>query len=717
MTLSPQAKKRFYKTREISWLAFNERVLQEAANPEVPLLERLKFLGIFSSNLDEFFRVRVAILQRMHRLEIDEVPLTGEHPKKVLTQIQKIALRQQNRFETVYQQILKDLGKHKIFIVNEKELTPEQAEYVSSYFRETVRPNLVPLMLDQVDAFQDCKDRSIYLAVKMWREDGRRKPKYALIEVPTHAVPRFLVLPMQSSVETPEQLQHTIILLDDVIRHNLSDIFKILSFDRFDAYTIKMTRDAELALNEAVDAGFASYMEKISKSVKKRSKAPAVRFIYDKEMPVEMLKFLTRKLKFKLDDHLQAGGRYHNFRDFIKFPRIGPTSFRYPTMPPLRNHPDFKEQESFFKIIAKHDVILHYPYHSFTYFIDLLREAAIDPAVESISISLYRAAKHSKIINALINAAKNGKRVTAVIELQARFDEEANINWSHRLAEEGVRVIYGVPNYKVHAKLCLIVRKTGKKLVRFGHVSTGNFNEDTAKLYSDIGFFTADPRITTEIQKLFHFFEDNVYIGSYKHLLVSPVFVRRHFETLIDREIHAARSGKPAYIVAKTNSLVDQAMIDNLYRASQAGVKIWIMVRGMCSLRAGVTGLSENITAISVVDKFLEHTRIFVFCNGGDEKYYISSADWMTRNLDHRVETACPIYDKQIQKQLRVFLSLQLRDNSKARIMDSSQTNRFRPRGPEEPELRCQDAFYAWLKTGKLPEGPTPELPIFWKDV
>jgi polyphosphate kinase len=714
--MTPQSKKKFYKTREISWLSFNERVLQEAANPHVPLLERLKFLAIFSSNQDEFFRVRVAILQRMHRLDLEEVPLTGDNPKKVLSQIHKIALKHQNRFETVYQQILKDLGKEKIFIVNENQLTPEQAEYVSSYFRETVRPNLVPLMLDQVDAFQDCKDRSIYLSVRMSRKDGKRRPKYALIEVPTHAVSRFLVLPMNADIEKPEQLQHTIILLDDVIRHNLSDIFRILSFDSFEAYTIKLTRDAELALNEALDAGFASYMEKITKSVKKRSKAPAVRFIYDKDMPEEMLKFLTRKLKFKLDDNLQPGGRYHNFRDFIKFPRIGPASFRYPNVQPLKNHPDFIAQESYFKIIAKRDVILHYPYHSFTYFIDLLREAAIDPAVESISISLYRAAKHSKIINALINAAKNGKKVTAVIELQARFDEEANIHWSRKLIEEGVRVIYGVPNYKVHAKLCLIVRKVGKKTMRFGHVSTGNFNEDTARLYSDIGFFTADPRVTSEIQKLFLFFEDNVYIGSYKHLLVSPVFVRRHFETLIEHEIQSARSGKPAYIVAKTNSLVDQAMIDCLYRASQAGVKIFLIVRGMCSLRPGVVGLSDNIYAISIVDKYLEHTRIFVFCNGGNEKYYISSADWMTRNLDHRVEAACPIYDLDIQKQLRVFLTLQLQDNTKARVLDAGQTNRFCTRSSEETEVRCQEAFYTYLSSGKLPEGSALNLPDAWKE-
>ncbi|PIQ25321.1 polyphosphate kinase 1 [bacterium (Candidatus Blackallbacteria) CG17_big_fil_post_rev_8_21_14_2_50_48_46] len=707
-----------YKNREISWLSFNERVLQEAANSEVPILERLKFLGIFSSNQDEFFRVRVAMLQRMCRLELEEVPLTGDDPKKVLAQVQRIALKHQQKFETIYQQILKDLEKKRIFIVNETQLTPEQAEYVVSYFKETVRPNLVPIMIDQVDAFQDCKDRSIYLAVKMFRQDGKRRPRYSLLEVPSGVVPRFLVLPMHIHGEAPDTLQHTIILLDDVIRYNLNNIFSILSFDTFEAYTIKITRDAELTINDALDAAVAtSYMEKLSKSLKKRSKAPPVRFIYDKEMPQDMLNMLMRKLKLKQDDNLQPGGRYHNFSDFMKFPRIGPSSFRYPQLNALKKHPDFAENLSFFKVISKKDVVLHYPYQPFTYFIDLLREAAIDPAVESISITLYRAAKHSKIIHALINAAKNGKKVTAVIELQARFDEEANIHWSNKLAEEGVRVIYGVPNYKVHSKLCLIVRRTGKRLVRFGHVGTGNFNEDTARLYSDIGFFTSDTRITDEIQKLFNFFEDNVYIGTYKHLLVSPVFVRRHFETLIEREIHAARQGRPAYIVAKTNSLVDQAIIDNLYRASQAGVRIWLIVRGMCSLRPGVPGLSENITAISVIDKFLEHARIFVFCNGGAEKYYISSADWMTRNLDHRVEAACPIYDPEIRHQLRVFLSLQLRDNTKARIVDARQTNRFQPRTEEETPLRCQDAFFEWLRNGTLPEGPRPELPLFWTDV
>lgn len=708
---------KLYKNREISWLSFNERVLQEAANPEVPLLERLKFLGIFSSNQDEFFRVRVAMLQRMCRLKIEAVPLTRDDPRKVLSQVQRIALKHQQKFESIYQQILKDLEKQQIFIINETQLSPEQADYITAYFKETVRPNLIPIMIDQVDAFQDCKDRSIYLAVRMSRRDGKRQPKYALLEVPSEVVPRFLVLPMHVQGEDSDALQHTIILLDDVIRYNLGNIFSMLSFDTFEAYTIKITRDAELGLNEAYDAAYDSYMEKLTKSLKKRSKAPPVRFIYDKEMPDDMLRMLMRKLRLKQDDNLQPGGRYHNFRDFMKFPRIGPASFRYPPLQTLRQYPDFAENVSLFKAIARKDVALHYPYQSFTYLIDLLREAAIDPAVESISITLYRVARHSRVIHALINAAKNGKKVTAVIELQARFDEEANIHWSTQLAEEGVRVIYGVPNYKVHAKLCLIVRRTRKRLVRYGHVATGNFNEDTARLYSDIGLFTADPRITEEIQKLFDFFDDNVYIGSYKHLLVSPVFVRRHFETLIEREIHAARSGQPAYIVAKTNSLVDQAMIDNLYRASQAGVKIWLIVRGMCSLRPGIPGLSENITAISVIDKFLEHARIFVFCNQGAEKYYISSADWMTRNLDHRVEAACPIYDEAIRHQLRVFLSLQLRDNTKARLIDSSQLNRFRTRMADEPLVRCQEAFYDWLLTGQLPAGPRPELPCFWNDV
>ena len=674
-----------YHNREISWLSFNARVLQEAEDSQVPLLERIKFLGIFSSNLDEFFRVRVATLKRAIKLGASARKILGDDPKKILEELHRIVLQQTQKFETIYQKILRELEEQKIFIINEKQLGPQQEEFVQHYFHHKVQPNLVPIMLDYVKQFDYLKDQSIYLATYLLQSQKPDRPKHALIEIPTDVLSRFVVLPSLDG-------NTYIILLDDVIRYSLPQIFAIFDFDYFAAYTIKMTRDAELDIeNDALE----SYIEKISKSVKNRKKGRPVRFTYDEQMPEDFLNFLTRKFHLTRNSNMIPGGRYHNFKDFMDFPKIGLPNLRYQTIEPL-GHPQLNASKSLLDVIRQKDVVLHYPYHSFDYMTALLREGAIDPRVVSIKMTLYRLAKHSNVVNALIHAVKNGTIVTVVVELQARFDEEANIYWANKLEEEGARVIYGVPRYKVHAKLCLLTRRENGKLVHYANVSTGNYNEVTARIYCDTSLFTADPRITKEVAEIFNFFEDNIHSPKYRHLLVSPFHMRSRFLKLINNEIANARLGKPAYIILKVNSLVDREMLDKLCEAGQNGVKIKLIIRGACALVPGLTATTDNIEGISIIDKFLEHARIFIFGNGGAELYFISSADWMTRNLSHRIEVACPIYDQAIQRELKEIIDVQMRDSVKARMLNSSQDNAYRR--AEAQALRSQVEIYHLLQ-------------------
>ncbi|MEZ0372160.1 MAG: polyphosphate kinase 1 [Candidatus Sericytochromatia bacterium] len=691
-----------FKAREISWLSFNERVLQEVLSPQTPLLERLRFLGIFSSNLDEFFQVRVAVLQRLQRLGLAQLPLTGESPQEVLEQIAKIALQQQSRFESAYQFVLRELARHGIEIVDETQLTPEQARFVGRYFSEQVRPNLVPIMLEQLERFAG-RDKSLYLAVQM--SAAGRKPGHALIELPTDRLPRFVVLPSEPHREV-------ILLLDDLVRYLLPEVFNTLNYTDYAAYTIKLTRDAELDLNDVEEADFASYVDKLAQSLKKRARAIPVRMVYDQNLPDDFLQLLRRKLDLRQGATLLPGGRYQNFKDFIHFPRLGPAEYFYPKLAPV---PLSDDGPSLFKRLSKHDILLFYPYHSFDHFLDLLREAAIDPSVESIQITLYRVGQQSRIVNALVNAARNGKQVHVVLELLASFDEEANINWAEYLLSEGVDVIYGVTGYKIHAKLCLITRRSGQRSSAFGVIGTGNFNEDTAQSYTDLSLMTARPELTADIAEVFRFFADPVPRREWRHLLVSPLTLRSGLQAMITREIANAESGQPAWIVAKINSLVDKDLIEWLYRASQAGVKIFLLVRGMCSLRTGIRGLSRNIQAFSLVDRYLEHSRVMVFANGDAPSYWIGSADWMTRNLDRRMEVMCPIEDPALQRQLRVLLKLHLADNTKARILDSQQTNAMRKTGPRTPKLRAQVAFHDWLLMGTMPELPPTPMPTSWE--
>ncbi|MCR9173553.1 MAG: polyphosphate kinase 1 [bacterium] len=669
------------QNRELSWLAFNERVLQEAMDEKNPLIERVRFMGIFSNNRDEFFRVRVASVRRMLELGKKARSKLYNDPEELLEKISDKVVQQENRFLKTYKTLSRELGKEGVHLVDNKSLTPKQMEFVMGYFKEKVRPALVPLMLTK-RAAPELTDKSSYLAVRMEMESG--EIKYALIEVPSQILPRFLVLPEVDG-------QRYVMFLDDVIRLGLSQIFKIFPYQHIRAYAMRMTRDAELDIDEDIDE---SVLEKLSKSVNNRKKAQPVRFVHDKNMPVDLLNFLIKKLRLK--GNIIPSGRYHNLRDFMGFPDFGLKEHCYPEWIPSR-HPELTNKQSLLGVLTKKDIMLNYPFQSFSHTIDILREAAIDPTVQEIKINMYRVASNSNIVNALINASKNGKRVTAVVELHARFDEEHNILISKKLQENGVRVIFGVEGLKVHCKLIVITRKKKDTLQYFAHVGTGNFHEKTARLYTDVSLWTSDERISKEVYKVFDFFQANYKRGIYRHLIVSPFNVRRRLSDLIEGEMKNARAGKEAYIIIKLNNLVDEDMIEKLYKASQAGVKIQMIIRGICCLVPGVKGVSENIEVVSILDRYLEHTRVLVFGNNGNETMYISSADWMGRNLDRRVEVAAPIYDPEIKADIRKTLDFQLKDNQKARIIDDNQNTNIYKKGGEE-KVRSQKAthqFYA----------------------
>ncbi len=674
--------------REISWLSFNHRVLQEAADPALPLLERIKFLGIFSNNLDEFFKVRVATVKRMmdydRNVSRDMRKMIGDKPKNVLKQIQKTVIDLQAQFQKIYQGIIKELEGENIFIINENQLNSSQAAYVKRYFEEEVRPVLSVIMLHNVSSFPYLKDKAIYLTTKLTSKEESVETEYAVIEVPGN-VSRFFVLPSEGE-------KRYLIILDDVIRYCLKDVFTIFHFDTFEAYTIKITRDAELDVDNDLSQ---SFIEKISNSVSRRNKGQPVRLVYDRSIPDDMINYIIKEMGLDDDDNLIPGGRYHNFKDFMDFPDFDMPHLVNSPHKPL-HHWRISPNSSIFEVIAAKDILLHYPYQRFMDLINWLREAAIDPKVVSIKITLYRVAKNSKVINALINAARNGKQVTVIIELQARFDEKANIYWSRKMEEVGVRVLFGIRGLKVHCKLILVSRREGRAIVNYSAISTGNFHEGNAKVYSDTTLLTKNPRITSEVKKVFMFFDNTFKNFSYKALFLSPNYARRRLMNLIDNEIKNQELGRPAHIFIKTNSLVDKDMIKKLYQASNAGVRIRLIVRGICSVMPGVPGMSENIEAISIVDTFLEHSRIFVFCNNNSDLYYISSADWMSRNLDHRIEVTCPVYDADLQEELKTMLELQWRDNVKARMINPEQDNQYKKDNSNKP-VRSQVEFMKYL--------------------
>jgi len=664
----------FMLNRDLSWLSFNERVLQEAADHRNPLIERLRFVGIFSNNLDEFFRVRYAVIKHNER-------------SILLEQINNQVNILQQKSLDILESITQELKKENIYIINEKEILPEHIDYVRDYFINTISPALFTIILNEVEAIPTLKDDVAYLAVRMLLPSegmDKLKKQYALIELPK-TLERFIVLPSINECTY-------IILLDDVIRFCLTTHFYIFPCKDISAYMIKITRNAELDLDTDLNK---SFVEKISNSVEGRKRAEPVRFIYDKLIDNNMLQFLKERMGIQPTDSVIAGGRYHNRRDYMNFPDCGHKDLLYPpfTACPIKN---FRVEKSLLSQIAERDYLQNTPYHSFSYLIRFLREAALDPKVKSIKITIYRLAKQSQVISSLINAVKNGKQVTVQIELQARFDETANIQYAELLQREGVQIIFGIRGLKVHSKIGVIEREENEEIYRYGFISTGNFNETSAKIYTDYTLFTANQEILADVNRVFEFFDTPFQVFQYKHLLVSPHYTKNSFLNLIDQEIRLAKEGKEAFLKLKMNGITSFEMIEKLYEASQAGVKIQMIVRGVCCLLPKVKGLSENIEVISIVDRFLEHSRLYIFGNNGQPIYYISSADWMSRNLNNRVEVSCPIYQKNIQKQLWDTFHLAWEESVKARIIDKEQNNTYRSRCKNEKS--SQEKIYSYYK-------------------
>lgn len=682
-----------YVNREISWLQFNDRVLQECADPNVPLIERLRFLGIFSNNLDEFFKVRYATVKRIVDAgKSGKSVLGGEKAKDLLEEITKNVIQLQSKSLRILSKIQEQLRDHGIYIIDETQVLEEQEEFIREFFYEKVNPELITIILDKSTEFPRLNDTAAYLAVRLVLKNQPKKKgedvkqfQYALIEIPS-SIDRFIVLPEK------DRKQH-IIILDDLIRFCLDEIFTMFEYTEISAHMIKITRDAELDIDEDLSK---SFIEKISSSVAHRKISNPVRFVYDKRIKIDTLRFLKDKMDIEETDSVIPGGKYHNRRDYMDFPHLGRTDLQYSRIEPLPIK-GFDLKKSLFAQVGKRDYLQYVPYHSYAYTVNFLKEAALDPKVTDIKITVYRLARNSQIAAALINAAKNGKRVTVQIELQARFDERANIKYANMFKEEGVRLIFGVPGLKVHSKICVVEREESPgDIRRYGFVSTGNFNEKTARIYTDYTLFTAHDEILRELGKVFDFFETSYKINKYRHLIVSPHYTKNAFIRLIDNEIAHALAGKDAWIKLKMNSLTSYKMVDKLYEASRAGVKIQMIVRGICCLIPGVKGMSENIEAISVVDKFLEHPRLFVFGNGGEPRMYISSADWMTRNLDNRVEVGCPIYDPAIKRELLETFEISWRDNVKARIFSAKQDNAYRMN--DDPEVRSQFVTYSYYE-------------------
>ncbi|TWF42425.1 polyphosphate kinase [Chitinophaga polysaccharea] len=682
----PLPEKKKMIARDISWLAFNARVLQEAADKTVPLHERIRFLGIFSNNLDEFFRVRVATLKRMMSFGKSAKMHLEENPDKILDEIQARVIEQQREFDQVWKDIATEMETQHIYLRTEKQLNKEQQKFVLNYFNEQVRTNIIPLMIESIQQFPILRDKSIYLAIVLARQDNSVRQKFALIEIPTNVLPRFIILPSKSG-------EHDIILLEDLVRFCLPSIFVYFGYDKFSAHIIKVTRDAELDIDNDISD---SLIHQIEKGLKDRRKGKPVRFVYDKDIDPLLLEYLMRRQGLSGKDNLIPGARIHNFKDFMDFPEsIFPPHTHRKTF----THPLFLNAPSVMHVIQQQDVMLHFPYHSFDTIIDLLREAAIDPNVSAIKITAYRLARNSKIINALVNAVRNGKQVTVVLELRARFDEAANLDWKSRLEEEGVKVLLGIPNMKIHAKLCVIKKRIGNKTIQCGFISTGNLNEKTARVYGDHCLLTTNRLIIADMNRIFSYLEsprhDIKILQGCKTLPVSPLNMRDTFLRLIDREIKNAKHKKKAAITIKMNSLSDVMLIAKLYEAAKAGVDVKMVIRGICCAYTENKKWKKNINAISIVDEYLEHARVFIFHHGGAEKVFIASCDWMVRNLDHRIEAAVQITDPAIRQELIDIMQVQLSGNVKARILDNEQTNQYKKEG--DKKIRTQVEIYRYL--------------------
>ncbi|EJL6399377.1 polyphosphate kinase 1 [Vibrio navarrensis] len=676
---------KLYIEKELSWLSFNERVLQEAADKTVPLIERIRFLGIFSNNLDEFYKVRFSDVKR--RILINREQGGNDISKHLLSKMQTKALKLNERFDELYNELIREMARRRIFLVNEGQLDESQQKWITKYFQKEVLPHITPVMLtDEIDVLQFLKDEYAYIAVEL--KTGSTS-KYALLEIPTDHLPRFVMVPEQKG-----KRKKTIILLDNIIRYCLNDIFRgFFEYDELNGYAMKLTRDAEYDLRHEVEY---SLLEQMSEGLSQRLTALPIRFVYEREMPEEMLKYLCFKLKISHYDSLIPGGRYHNFKDFIGFPNVGRDYLENKPLPPM-SCADFEGHANAFDAIRAQDILLHYPYHSFEHITELVRQASFDPKVVSIKINIYRVAKNSRLMNSLVDAVHNGKRVVVVVELQARFDEEANIEWSRVLTDAGVHVIFGVPGMKIHAKLLLITRREDDQFVRYAHIGTGNFHERTARIYTDFSLLTADQELAAEVRAVFGYIENPFRPVKFNHLIVSPRNSRTQLYRLLDSEIANAKAGKKAEITLKVNNLVDKGLISKLYGANNAGVKIRMIVRGMCSLVPGVEGVSENIEIISIIDRFLEHPRVLVVHNDGNPLVYISSADWMERNIDNRIEVMAPVRDARIKHRIIDILNIQFIDTVKARRIDKEMSNSYVERGNRK-KIRSQIAIYDYLK-------------------
>ncbi|GAA4231339.1 polyphosphate kinase 1 [Postechiella marina] len=668
-----------YINREISWLQFNGRVLQEASDKDVPLIERLRFLGIFSNNLDEFFKVRYATVKRI----VDagkggKNELGGIRAKELLAIITKKVIEQQSESLNILNSIKDALEGENIYVINETQIDNYHHNFIKKYFIEDVSPALVTIILNDMVELPNLKDSGAYLAVRILMNDDTKQ--FALIEIPKN-INRFVELPMQGD-------KNYIIMIDDLIRYCLSDIFNIFDYKSISAHMIKITRDGELDFESDLSK---SFMDKISDSVKHRQVGDPVRFVYDKTINDDTLEYLMSKMGIDQTDSIIPGGRYHNRRDYMGFPSLGRKNLMYDKMQALPVK-GLSLESSIFDAISQKDYLLYAPYHTFSYVVKFLREAALDPKVKNIKITIYRLAQISHIASALINAAINGKTVTVSIELRARFDEQANIDYAQQMENEGVNLIFGVQGLKVHSKMCVVEREEGKKIKRYGFLSTGNFNESTAKIYTDYTLFTSNQSILKDVNKIFSFFDTNYKIYRYKHLITSPHYTQSSVFKLIDKEINKVKQGKEGFIRLKMNSISSYKMIDKLYEASRGGVKIQMIVRGICCLIPGVEGMSENIEVISVIDKFLEHTRLYAFGKGEEAKLYISSADWMTRNIDNRVEVSCPIYDEDVKQEILDTFNICWSDNVKARLLNTDIENEYKI--DNKPKVRSQTAIY-----------------------
>ncbi|ATC83638.1 polyphosphate kinase 1 [Pseudoalteromonas agarivorans] len=674
-----------YFAKELSWLSFNERVLQEAKDKNNPIIERMRFLGIFSNNLDEFFRVRVADVKR--RILLNKLPDANfEEDEILLSEIQKKVLQLGKKFNHIHQQVLTDLNHHNIHVSRPDELSEFHLNWLKNYFHDHVLQHTSPILLNENKDFSTyINDTMTYLFVEMSDE----KSYYAMLEVPTDRVDRFINLPP----EKPRR-HKTIVMLDDVITYFLNDVFSsFFSYKSIAGYAIKLTRDAEYNLDDELEAGL---LDKMSKGLKQRIYAEPVRLVYDQAMPENMLKVMKKRLGVTHHDALIPGGRYRNFRDFISFPNVGRQYLENKPLPALQSSA-FNKHASVFDAISEQDILLYYPYHTFNHVLEYVRQAAFDPKVTQIKVNIYRVASKSRLISSLINAAQNGKLVTVMVELKARFDEQNNIEWAKVLSSAGIKVIFGIPALKVHSKLCVVHRKEKGQIVKYAHIGTGNFHEKTAKIYTDFSLFTRHTGICEESDSVFRFIESSYKPFKFDYLMLSPINARETLLNLINNEIDHVKNNKLGKITVKINNLVDKELVDRLYLAGQIGVKIRIIVRGMCSLIPGVPKLSDNIKVISIVDRFLEHPRVMVFGNNGDEKVFISSADWMTRNLDHRVEVGVPILDVKLKRLIVDILELQFKDRTKARIIDSEQKNAYVRRGNRK-KIRSQIAIYDYLK-------------------